>query len=253
MSVILTGDAENSVFHRIAAENTSFDFRSKLGLLNPLHTVLLMLPHHGSLKNRSGSMLRFFTPNVFGISAGDGRQHGHPSAELIQEIHNIYSRSFSHLSETFYRQYEYKGKFHFISLNNEGRHTIDKVEPGRFLCPNIYGCIKWDQEGIRTNFNNSIKLDDGEKYSVLYATHALETDRDIGASEAGMQISTISPDDDSITTLTLMKLPEEFPYQYLAENPTTEELFVGVSVVDPGEKKTTKPSRVYFYKLLAAE
>ena len=68
-----------------------------------------------------------------------------------------------------------------------------------------------------------------------------------------MQISTISPDDDSITTLTLMKLPEEFPYQYLAENPTTEELFVGVSVVDPGEKKTTKPSRVYFYKLLAAE
>lgn len=109
-------------------------------------------------------MLRFFTPNVFGISAGDGRQHGHPSAELIQEIRNIYLRSFPELLETFYNRYEYKGKFHFISLNNESRHMIDKVEPGRFLCPNIYGCIKWDQEGIRTNFNNSIKLDDGEKY-----------------------------------------------------------------------------------------
>lgn len=271
MSVVLTGDAENSVFHRISVENHGLNFRQSLANLSTFeriaaekpgsdpqqllesHLVMLMLPHHGAWKNRSGTMLRFFTPNVFGISAGDGRQHGHPSAELIHEIRTIYSRSFLGLSEAFHNRYEYKGKFHFITLAN-GHHLVDKAEDDKlvFLCPNVYGCIKWDHEGIRTNFNNSIKLDNGVKYSVLYAAHALETEKDISANAIGEQILGVSPDDRSIIGLTLMVPPAEFPYDYLAADEGGE-LFVGVGVVDPGEKKTTKPSRVYFYKLLASE
>lgn len=255
MSVILTGDAENSVFHRIAAENAGFDFRSRLGLSNPLHTILLMLPHHGAWANRSGSMLRFFTPNVFGISAGDGRQHGHPSAELIKQIRDIYNKShlLEHFQQIFYQQYSYWDKFHFIALKTNREHVVDKAEANKllFLCPNIYGCIKWDQEGIRTNFNNSIMLGDEQEYSVLYAAHVLEAD--IGALETRKaNIPTKSPGSSVETMLTLLESPAGFPYDYLAQD-SAGELFVGINIVDAEEKKVTKPNRIYFYKLLAAK
>lgn len=260
MSVILTGDAENSVFHRIVTENDNHNFRellnSKLGFSNPLHNVLLMLPHHGALANRSGSMLRFFMPNVFGIAAGDGRQHGHPSAELIAMIRSIYENEpFSSLLSQFYEQYKYERKFHFISLNREREHTVDKAEGRKlsFLCPNIYGCIKWNHEGIHTNFNNLIKLDDGEKYSVLYAAHVLESDAnhlEVGKTNI---IPVCLPGTINRTgELILIEKPENFPYEYLAADPNGE-LFVGVGIVDAEEKRTTSPNTIYFYQLLAAE
>jgi len=258
MSVILTGDAEHSVFQRIAAENPGRGFRdvlaSRLNALNPLHTILLMLPHHGAWANRSGCMLRFFTPNAFGISAGDGRQHGHPSAELIEQIRNIYNKShlLKNFQQIFYQQYSYWDKFHFITLNANREQVVDKAEENKllFLCPNIYGCIKWDQEGIRTNFSNSIAIN-GQEYSVLYAAHALEAN--IATLETRKaNIATTSSEGSDKVMLTLLPTPAEFSYDYLAQN-STGELFVGINIVDATETKTTKPSKIYFYKLLASE
>jgi len=250
MSVVLTGDAEHSVFQRIVNENDHLfreQLASNLGINPILHTVLLMLPHHGALANRSGSMLRFFIPNAFGISAGDGELYGHPSAALINNIRVIYSDSVYHqFLEYFYTRYAYQGKFHFITLSN-GRHIIDKAEVGKplFLCPNIYGCIKWDEEGIRTNFSNIIMIGN-KQYSISYATHALEAN--IQASTKALKprdkVNAFS-EDLFTTSLTLLPRPEDFSYDYLAE--CAGELYVGIKTTDTAKKA---PNKIYFYKCL---
>ncbi len=272
MSVILTGDAENSVFHRIVAENTERNFLqilmehgtferiakekpdSNSQQLLESHLVMLMLPHHGSLANRSGCMLRFFTPNVFGISAGDGGRYAHPSIELIEQIRRIYSEStLQHQLQIFDQQYGYRDKFHFIALNDK-KQVIDKAEREKllFLCPNIYGCIKWDQEGIRTNFSNSITINTRE-YSMSYASHVLEADiQTIESSRASTQIPTTSPESSVITMLTLLEpTAARFSYDYLTVD-VNGDFFVGINIVDEADREPRKPKKVYFYRLLAA-
>lgn len=265
MSVVLTGDAEHSVFQRIAVENNEQGFHRVLGehLSSPLpivrdhfHLIMLMLPHHGALANRSGSMLSFFKPNVFGISAGDGRQYGHPSSELIQQIREIYTtHPFSTLCENFYNRYTYRDKFHFIALEEtssgkEKHHVIERAEEDKllFLCPNIYGCIKWDKHGIRTNFDNIVEFNEEQKYFVLYAAHAFELDKLIlDTIEAGTPTGTFMVEETgSEEALYRLDNPLEY-YDYLVQCPTTGDLFVGVNIV---EKSATTASKVYFYKLL---
>ncbi len=262
LSIILTGDAEHSVFQRIKERNAPGDFRQNLNSTlgtRESHLIMLMLPHHGALANRSGSMLSFFKPNIFGISAGDGGQYGHPSFSLIQQIQEIYQRNPWHMN--FFNRYAYGRNFHFIALEemneeakatqenkkgkNKKKHIVVKAQKDQpfFLCPNVYGCIKWDQQGIRTNFESKVNYN-AQEYFVLYDSHLLEFNRvALQTKSSGEHINaSLAESPEEIEELELLDPPltANWFYDYLAGNPVTHTLFAGIAVSD----------KVYFYQLL---
>ncbi len=173
MSVIFTGDALHSTFQRIAEQHSGTEnFRNTLSL-SAHHLVVLMLPHHGSKDNSSGTALNFFQPDLVGISAGDGKQYGHPSYDLIQYLENDYFNVTK--PQNFMQRYEQSSEgLDFVSIQKRNQIIMlseeDKVP---FLCPNLYGCIKWDQNGISTNFDNILWYE-GKEYKILYSAHVWE-------------------------------------------------------------------------------
>jgi len=262
LSIILTGDAEHSVFQSIKERNAPVDFRQILNSTRSTresHLIMLMLPHHGALTNRSGSMLSFFKPNIFGVSAGDGGQYGHPSFSLIKQIQEIYQRNSWHMN--FYNRYAYGRNFHFIALEeineeaqatqedkkakNKKKHIVVKARKDQpfFLCPNVYGCIKWDQQGIRTNFESKVNYN-AQEYFVLYDSHLLEFNRVVlqTKSSGALINASCAETPEEIEELELLDPPltANWFYDYLAGNPIKHTLFAGIAVSD----------KVYFYQLL---
>lgn len=74
--LLLTGDADTSVFHRIAKDNK-----------NRLKANVLKVPHHGSRNNLSSKILKYISPDVAIISHGNGlfgrATDPHPNCEVI--------------------------------------------------------------------------------------------------------------------------------------------------------------------------
>ncbi len=257
ISVVFTGDAGLPVFQSVSCRQTAHpknSFRETLSdQIDDQHLVLLMLPHHGSWLNISGEMLRFFKPNVFGISAGDGGQHGHPSLKTIEWIQKMARKEL--LYKTFNSRYKKEQDLHIIAIRDQEKaetakypHKVVKMRKDLpvFLCPNIYGCIKWNKEGIQTNFNNTLDIA-GNKYYVAYASHELETMEKLNTRSNGdiVQISIAQGESIQKRSLTyLHTLTEEYlPYVHSLEDISNEIKYVGV----PVEGKT------YFYRLVPVD
>ena len=78
------------------------------------------------------SYTNLFTPNAFVISTSDGRQYGHPSAQLIEESIGFYSE-LPHLIINFYQQYYLQEtKFQIIALKSNSENLFTKYKPLKF-------------------------------------------------------------------------------------------------------------------------
>ncbi len=237
LSVVLTGDAGVPVFQSISMNISSGqDFRQILEK-DVNHLVLLMLPHHGSYLNVGGVMLNFFKPSVFGVAAGDGGQHGHPSLKSIEWIKEIYKQEI--LDKNFYKLYKQESKYQIIAIYTPFdratyKHKIVSMheDSPMFLCPNIYGCIKWNKNGIYTNFNNLLILNDKEYY-VDYTSHVLEREGNIPdqtlKSSLLFKYSYSDKSPQSIKLHYIEKLKNEFfPYKYLLQG--KDGLYIGMDI-----------------------
>lgn len=240
LSVVLTGEAGVPVFQSITSMSKKSDFR-KIRKLSQNHLVLLMLPHHGSSLNIGGEMLRFFTPNIFGIAAGDGGQHGHPSLDSIEWIQKNYKEKNIHC--IFYNLYEVKEKYQIIAIkSNEEKqytHKVQNMNVGEilFLCPNIYGCIKWNKDGIYCNFDNTITLD-SQKYCLDYTTHLFEKEGQIADINTNITFKRVD-NAQQISLEYIKKLENDyFPYKYLLTNNNL--LYIGIPV----------DTKIFVYKLI---
>lgn len=256
LSVVFTGDAGLPVFQSLSCRHTIHpknSFRETLSdQIDDQHLVLLMLPHHGSWLNVSGEMLRFFRPNVFGISAGDGGQHGHPSLKTIEWIQGIAQQESLH--KTFNSRFKKEQDLHIIAIRDQEDSELAKY-PHRvvkmredfpvFLCPNIYGCIKWDRDGIHTNFDNTFDIR-GKKYYVAYASHELETTEKLNTRSNGDIVQSYKAMSDSLQiSLTYQQeLTEDYlPYVHLLNDTYNDIKYVGALV----------ESKTYLYRLIPVE
>ncbi len=247
MSVICTGDANHSVFQRIAAEYKNKNFREVLNQ-DKRHFVIPVLPHHSSRHNSSGSLLNFFTPDAFAVPAGDGGQHGHPSLSLIQSIKEVYGRG--DLTSNFYDKYSFVRPLDFIAIEKEGetkKNILVKVRNNQneppFFCPNIYGCIKWDNSGIHTNFENSLTIEE-ISYVILYSSHIWELDKPLKKFLINAQLTLKATDGDSREELVkvIAIAPKSSITQYLCvvESMNHTNRFVGILVDE----------KIYFYAMI---
>lgn len=256
LSVVFTGDAGLPVFQSVSCQQTAHSknsFRETLSdQIDGQHLVLMMLPHHGSLLNISGEMLRFFRPSVFGISAGDGGQHGHPSFKTIEWIQGIARQESLH--KTFNSRFKKEKDLHIIAIRDQ--EDAEEKHPHRvvkmredfpvFLCPNIYGCIKWDRDGIHTNFDNTLGID-GNNYYVAYASHELETTEKLNTTSDGDIVQTCIIQGDPVQRISLTykrALTDEYlPYVHLFQDISNDIQYVGVPVED----------KTYIYRLIPDE
>ena len=154
--LICTGDAEDSTFLRIKKElqerNTIIRDRPE-GREN-----ILMVPHHGSKDNKSELMLEIFKPTVFVISAGNGKQYGHPDIETIKWLKE----------KNFMSGLKEKGgeKGKFICFNGKEKQPIMynsiKLNKTPILSTNLMGSIRFTNENFFTLFKSLIKLETGQ-------------------------------------------------------------------------------------------
>ncbi len=243
MSVILTGDAQYSTFQRIYNEYRGKNFRSVLNFSSD-HLVAFILPHHGSRNNSSALGLMFFHPDIFGIAAGDGGRHGHPSYELIQNLKKNYFPL--KLQNNFVGKYTpLKSGIDIIAIVDEKQKLVQTEEEEiPFLCPNLYGCIKWDRDGISTNFDNTLEYD-GKDYKILYSSHVWECDQillsRLKLNNSLMVKSAEEPLNEKRLVFTSSQ-KEENTHYYIFKMENTEDFFVGLAVDD----------NIYFYRILEA-
>lgn len=167
MSIILTGDAGNTVFQKIAYEYTKYKklhfftdttdvLRKTIPNLDEDHMILLMVPHHGSERNKSNIMLELFYPNFFGISAGNGGRYDHPSFQTIKDIIRWNNNDDLHknLKAKLWNKYsKLVPTFCFLAFENTIPIVIqEKEKRPLFLTTNIHGCVKIDKNGIFQQF-----------------------------------------------------------------------------------------------------
>ncbi|MBA4249667.1 MAG: hypothetical protein C0432_02725 [Candidatus Puniceispirillum sp.] len=244
MSVIFTGDALHSTFQRIAAQHHLSNFRTVLGVKTE-HLVVLMLPHHGAKDNSSGTALSFFQPDLVGISAGDGKQYGHPSYALIQYLENNYFDATR--PQNFMQRYEQSSEgLDFVSIQNKKQQIIYADEEKiPFLCPNLYGCIKWDKNGISTNFDNVLEYG-GNEYKILYSSHMWECSaKDLKALdiEGEIQVDSVYQKGQKCTLILKSNPSSILGYPYILQKKRKEELFTALEV----------DGKMFFYKIMKVE
>jgi len=164
-SFVFTGDAHDSVFKRIS---------QRLAVVNPeipniniervrtgSHNVMLMLPHHGSRKNISETMLDMFLPSAVFVNAGYGSQFTHPSAEAIDFVGNWAKKWTTPPQEEFWKSFVFENDTDFISLmtfpeyNIQNTGNVMRFTYGDFpvFCTNTEGGLKFTDKGFYRTFS----------------------------------------------------------------------------------------------------
>lgn len=182
MSLVMTGDAGNSVFQEIARqafeENNIKEDILRETIKMDKHNIILMLPHHGSKHNISPIMIPLFKANAFGISAGNGAQHAHPSLEVIRYVAD---KTSPESSKSFYDLYKLdKEIFAFFAFTAGGPKTVHSFNLGRpiFFCTNIHGSVKITDNLIYQQYIPEFTYDE-TKYLVAINLHIASIDLSI--------------------------------------------------------------------------
>ncbi|OJX10422.1 MAG: hypothetical protein BGO77_02285 [Caedibacter sp. 37-49] len=160
-SFICTGDAHEDVFvdiYQLSRNQMIYeqDNRHHLDLSlrneNEIYTVLLVLPHHGSIENKSLRMLDLFKPDVMAISAGAG-MHGHPSNDLVMEYRTHNTNIWNTYDTT-------KRNYHFLTFKEKGDKAFYYKEMSKphcpILCTNVLGTIKITNDNFETEHDDQI-------------------------------------------------------------------------------------------------
>jgi beta-lactamase superfamily II metal-dependent hydrolase len=164
-----TGDAEDLTFQRInyhlkLKEKDIFLFSWFNG-----YESFLMVPHHGSKNNISELMVQIFQPTVFVISAGNGKQYGHPDLETIMWLRSYTSTtSYPWISEAFEPK--------LIAFNKEQKTTTaylkNSIKTSRFpiFSTNVIGTIRFTQKEFSSLFNSIFEINN-YYYKVNFLTN----------------------------------------------------------------------------------
>lgn len=164
MQFFLTGDASDETFSRVVEYDRSF-FKKDEGYIS-----LAMLPHHGSKENKSMWFFELFQPDIIGISAGNGGQFTHPSKIFIDQIKALPYKG------SFWENFTLKnlgeaGIFFLDKEKNDTPRSAFVLKNGEssmpFVCTNLLGDIKFDEQGIAAQFSNIVE-EGGEAYEVNY-------------------------------------------------------------------------------------
>lgn len=170
MHFICTGDAHDETFkHPFLYENR---MKEDLNLLKLDYLNVLILPHHGSFKNLSGNMLRLFQPDLLVVSAGNGKQHGHPRKKTIKAYAEAFEQEL--IQNRFFKDHYLSGPENtYLSFKGKGEEAsiacihINPQHPP-IICTNILGTLKIDEEGVKSVFSNVISTKEGKNYKVLF-------------------------------------------------------------------------------------
>jgi hypothetical protein len=89
IQLICTGDAHNETFNKIKREldktRRTKEMRSKFKDMEKI----LIIPHHGSSRNHSDTMIELFKPTIYVISAGSGTHDCHPHKDTYNTLNGI--------------------------------------------------------------------------------------------------------------------------------------------------------------------
>lgn len=118
---IFTGDATDYQFKQIATiegkeGRPTKDILRTFYKRDANHTVVFVVPHHGSSENISTTALNLFCPNVFVISAGNGGLYPHPELDVIKQI-NDWSQHNPSYVQTFLQKFRIKNHQTFAAFN----------------------------------------------------------------------------------------------------------------------------------------
>lgn len=165
MQFFLTGDASNETFSKIV--ETKKDFFKK----DKDYISFVMLPHHGSIENKTNWLFKLFNPDIIGVSAGNGVKYRHPDKTLVDWITEQKYDGKVHLKDGFesmimYQEGEEDG---FLFENSFGKMP--------FICTNLLGDIKIYKDESQNpafliKFSPIFKDKDGVSYKVDISKHA---------------------------------------------------------------------------------
>ena len=164
MQFFLTGDASEETFALLAQDCRTF-FKKEEG-----YTSLVMLPHHGSIENKSIHLFNLFKPDILGISAGKAKSI-HPSKEIIDWIENCYKES------SFFKNFEPIGEKNTLLAFQNGKARLLDKNKVPFICTNTLGSIKVTQNGFLCSFSSQIKIN--EKFFQIKYSHSVSVDEGI--------------------------------------------------------------------------
>lgn len=172
MSFVFSGDAHDLVFKNAGLDEYEKDEADKIRkiLEKEDHLVWLTLPHHGSSANESFFAWDLFKPSGILISAGNYKDFGHPSYNLVSRIAKTKSKIWNwgmRVKDKNYRFLAYDktktGKNAVRTGELDGEHIP-------ILCPNIMGSISIVQQDGYFYINQegfSPVLEDDNKLSYL--------------------------------------------------------------------------------------
>lgn len=173
LSFVLTGDAHEEVFNTISSRLGDNDNTNVLQA-NDAHRVVLVLPHHGAKGNYSKTMLKLFQPSVFLISAGNGKQHGHPHLATYEELHKYYDKrgnaSPNERDALWVQDRAEVAKVMFFkqrgaTVTGRAQHTALPI-----FCTNLCGQIQVTDHGFEKFYSPIIQYK-RDKYILAHAQH----------------------------------------------------------------------------------
>ena len=120
--------------------------------------TFMMIPHHGSKDNWIPNALKVFKPSLFGISAGNGKQYGHPNKELI-EAYNQYILD-KQVKRLVSSAGSIENKFISFSGKEEAADSAHMIVSNSIVCTNVLSTLKFTHEGIYSKFSDIIHIKD---------------------------------------------------------------------------------------------
>ena len=152
--LICTGDAEDATFWRIKEE-----LRKRSIIIPPKaekRENILIVPHHGSQNNISNYMIDLFNPTIFIISAGNGKQYGHPRLETIEWLRTQIGQT------QFYSKEERANIIAFYTKGKEKKAILkNSIKEGSLpiLGTNVMGTIRYTQSDFSSLFKSLFEIE----------------------------------------------------------------------------------------------
>lgn len=176
MTFVFSGDAHDLVFKNAGLDEDEPEeaawIRDTLGRDD--HLVWLTLPHHGSANNESFFAWNLFKPSGILVSAGNYKDFGHPSYDLISRIAKTKSKIWRFGMQVMDEHY----RFLAFDKNKTGKTAVRTgaldAEHIPILCPNIMGSISMAQQGehlyvYQEGFSPIVEDDQKKSYLVEYS------------------------------------------------------------------------------------
>lgn len=179
-----TGDATEKTF--TALENQTLNQMPSAILREqyPRALIAAFVPHHGSETTYCDNFMKMTKPDYCIITAGIGRQYGHPRISVVEALYAELDRS-----KTFWEKMNISRPIRFLAFKKDktkkttnGRTPDEYYQPisqeispqkSLILCTNISGVLTFRKEGIFQSFDPTIQIDNVE-YDIEYAHHQYE-------------------------------------------------------------------------------